>query len=346
MDQEYIERIKKIDNVLKLWLPDTADSAWAEKVFPGIGGNINIDLIHSLTTPLSDILSRGGKHWRPLLMTLVCETLDGGDCALQLSPLVEFCHNASLVHDDIEDESDERRGKPSVHKIYGVDTAINSGCFFYFLSTCCIDSCNLKNKELVYTLWADCIRKLHMGQAMDISWHRNISTIPNTDEYYSMCKMKTGSLASLSAEIGAICAGAPRKTAQTLGEAAQMLGVGFQILDDVKNLTTGVPGKKRGDDVVEGKKSLPVLLFMNKYKEKQERVFYYFHAAKKDGIKVPEVEEFIEMLTSSGVISEAEEEGQALLKQARDIFGSSKFTGCTVNKKGQALLDGLIKSIS
>jgi len=125
-----------------------------------------------------------------------------------------------------------------------------------------------------------------------------------------------------------------------------MLGVGVQILDDVKNLTTGVPGKRRGDDVVEGKKSLPVLLFMNKYKEKQELVFYCFHAAKKDGIKVPEVEEFIEMLTSAGVISEAEEIGQSLLKQAGDIFGSSKFADCTVNKKGQALLEGLIKSIS
>jgi len=346
MDKEYTQRINKIETELKKWLPETADEAWAEKVFSCVGEKINTDLTQSLTAPLSDILSRGGKRWRPLLMTLVCETLGGGDCAVQLSPIVEFSHNASLVHDDIEDESDERRGKPSVHKIYGVDTAINSGSFFYFLSTCCIDSCDLKNKDLIYSLWANCIRKLHMGQAMDINWHRNISSVPNIDEYYSMCKMKTGSLARLSAELGAYAAGAERKTAQMLGEAAEMMGVGFQILDDVKNLTTGIPGKKRGDDVVEGKKSLPVLLFMNKYPERQEKIFYFFHAAKKDGIRVPEVEEFIETLTSSGIVAQAEEKGQSLIKQAREIFGSNEFAGSTIDKKGQALIDGLIKLIS
>jgi len=346
MEQEYTQRIEKIDNALKNWLPKTVDSVWAEKTFPNVGGKINSELVQFLTAPISEILSRGGKRWRPLLMTLICETLNGGDSAIQLSPLVEFCHNASLIHDDIEDGADERRGKPAIHKIYGVDTAINSGSFFFFLSTCCIDSSNFKNKELLYWLWSDCIRKLHLGQAMDICWHRNISVIPNEDEYYSMCKMKTGSLARMSAELGAYAANASRETAQIFGGAAEMMGVGFQILDDVKNLTTGIPGKKRGDDVVEGKKSLPVLLYMHKYPEKQERIFYCFHAARKDGIKAPEVEEFIDTLTLSGVVAEAEEKGKTLLKQARDIFNSNKFEDCTINKKEQALLDGLINLIS
>jgi octaprenyl-diphosphate synthase len=346
MDQEYIQRIKKIEIELKKWLPETVDSAWVEKIFPGIGMKINADSVQFLTAPLNDILSRGGKRWRPLLMTLICETLGGGDSAIQLSPLLEFCHNASLIHDDIEDESDERRGKPVVHKIYGVDTAVNSGSFFYFLSSCCIDSCNLKNKELFYRLWTDCIRKLHLGQAMDILWHRNISAVPDIDEYYSMCRMKTGSLARFAAELGAYAADAPMKAAQVLGEAAQTMGVGFQILDDVKNLTTGIPGKRRGDDVVEGKKSLPVLLFLHKYPEKKEQIFYCFHVAKTEGAKAPEVEEYIETLTSSGIIAEAEEKGLSLLKQTRDIFSSHEFPGCTINENGRALLDGLIKLIS
>jgi len=346
MDQEYTQRIEKIEKELKRWLPDAADSTWAEKIFSGIGGKISEDLTQFLNEPLSDMLSRGGKRWRPLLMTLICETLGGGDSALPLSPLVEFCHNASLIHDDIEDDSDERRGKPVIHKVYGIDTAINSGSFFYFLSTCCIDSCSLKNKELLYGLWADSIRKLHLGQAMDIHWHRNISAIPTIEEYYSMCKMKTGSLASLAAELGAYSAGASKETARIFGEAAEMIGVGFQILDDVKNLTTGVPGKKRGDDVVEGKKSLPVLLYLHKYPENKDRIFYFFHAAKTNGIRAPEVEELIETLAKSGILTEAEEKGRALLKQAQDIFGSNEFAGCTVNKDGQSLLDGFIKLIS
>jgi octaprenyl-diphosphate synthase len=346
MDQEYTQRIEKIETELKKWLPETTDSVWAEKIFSGIGGKISADSIQFLTAPLNDIISRGGKRWRPLLMTLVCETLGGGDSAVQLSPLLEFCHNASLIHDDIEDESDERRGKPVIHKIYGIDTAVNSGSFFYFLSSCCIDSCNLKNKELLYRLWTDCIRKLHLGQAMDIFWHRGISVVPDIDEYYSMCSMKTGSLARFAAELGAYAADASHETARIFGEAADIMGIGFQILDDVKNLTTGIPGKKRGDDVVEGKKSLPLLLYLHKYPEKRDRIFYYFHVAKTEGAKAPEVEEFIETLTSSGIITEAEEKGLSLLKQARDIFNSHEFSGCTINKNGRELLDGFIKLIS
>jgi len=346
MDQEYTQRINKIETELKRWLPEAGDLAWVEKIFPNIGGKISADLVQFLTAPLGDILTRGGKRWRPLLMTLVCETLGGGDSAIQLSPLIEFCHNASLIHDDIEDESDERRGKPAVHKVYGLDTAVNSGSFFYFLSSSCIDSCNLKNKDLFYKLWVDCIRKLHLGQAMDIYWHRNISVVPDIDEYYTMCRMKTGSLARLAVELGTYAADAPKEASQVLGPAAEMMGVGFQILDDVKNLTTGVPGKKRGDDVVEGKKSLPVLLFLHKYPEKRDRIFYYFHEAKINGTNAPEVEDFIEMLTSSGVFSEAEEKGQSLLKQTRNIFDSHEFSGCNINKDGLALLDGFLKLIS
>jgi len=346
MDQEYTQRIEKIETELKRWLPENADSTWVKKIFPDIEGKISAESVQFLTAPLTDILFRGGKRWRPLLMTLVCETLGGGDSAIQLSPLVEFCHNASLIHDDIEDESDERRGKPAIHKIYGVDTAVNSGSFFYFLSTSCIDSCNLKNKELFYGLWADCMRKLHFGQALDIYWHRNISTVPSIDEYYSMCKLKTGSLARLAAELGAYSADAPKEAAKVLGSAVEMMGVGFQILDDVKNLTTGIPGKKRGDDVVEGKKSLPVLLYLNKYPEKREIIFYYFHEAKRNGTHAPEVEDFINALSSSGVFAEAEEKGLSFLKQTQDIFSSNEFSGCTINKNGLALLDGFIKLIS
>jgi len=346
MNEEYTQRIKKIDAELKLWLPEVADSIWVKKIFPDIEGKISTDSTQFLTAPLTDILFRGGKRWRPLLMTLICETLSGGDSAIRLSPLVEFCHNASLIHDDIEDESDERRGKPAIHKIYGVDTAVNSGSFLYFLSSSCIDSCNLKNKELFYGLWADCIRKLHLGQSMDIYWHRNISVVPDIDEYYIMCRMKTGSLARLAVELGAYAAEAPKEAAQVLGSAAEMMGVGFQILDDVKNLTTGIPGKKRGDDVVEGKKSLPVLLYLHKYPEKRDRIFYFFHEAKINGTHAPEVEDLIETLSSSGVLSEAEEKGRSLLKQTQDIFNSREFSGCTINENGLALLDGFLKLIS
>jgi len=354
---ENINRLRKIEEELKRWLPanmDTADKPdWMEKVFTGIKKDISAASLNALIEPLKDLISRGGKRWRPLLMTLVCETLGGGDSALPLTPLVEFCHNASLIHDDIEDDSEVRRGKTTIHKLYGVDTAINSGSFFYFLSLCCIEAYRGDNKDSIYKLWAEYIRRLHLGQAMDISWHRDIKMIPEIDEYLVMCALKTGSLSRFAAELGACMAGSSTAAAPAavpaahyFGEAAEKLGVGFQILDDVKNLTFGALGKKRGDDIVEGKKSYPVILYLHKYPEKRERVYYCFHEARTHGSLAPEIEEMIKLLNDSGVLKEAEEKAMGLIKEARDTFRSSKHGGFPVSEDACAMLDNLISMIS
>ena len=346
MDQEYTELKQRIEAELERWLPQEPDAAFTESVFGEIGKLVDIDSIKDLIAPARELCFRGGKRWRPLLMSLVCDTLGGGDAAIPLSPIVEFSHTASLIHDDIEDESDERRGNPSIHKIFGVDVGINAGSFFYFLASACIGSCGVKNKELIYRIWTESMRRLHLGQSMDIQWHRNISFIPTVDQYYLMCSMKTGSLARLATGIGAHVAGAPQEAVRILGNVADKIGIGFQILDDVRNITTGVYGKKRGDDMVEGKKSLPVLLYLKKYPEKRELIFYYFYAAKTDGSSSPAIEEFIETLTPSGVFEEAEKEGRALLKESRDFIHSHEFTGFSLNDKAHALLDDFFKTIS
>jgi octaprenyl-diphosphate synthase len=369
MDQQYTRRLEHIEAVLEHWLPENpgkgneADSHWTTEVFPGLfeqapgqtrpADKIDSQLLQALTAPSKDLLSRGGKRWRPLLMTLVCEALGGGDAALPLVPLVEFCHNASLIHDDIEDNSDERRGKPAVHIIHGTDAAINSGSFLYFLPLACIDSwtadphCKLK----VYSLWGDYLRKLHLGQAMDIHWHRNLELIPPLEEYFTMCKLKTGCLARFAAELGAVVAGMNNTDSisfpiEQLGIAAEKLGVGFQILDDVKNVSTGIPGKKRGDDIVEGKKSLPVLLFLHSavsgdtHPEKKEMVLRCFKAARSGGVGVPEVEELIQTLSAAGVLAEAETQAKALIASARSAFADP-----SLSVEGRALLGGLIDMI-
>jgi len=351
MEQEYTIRLNKIESELKYWLPDMPDSAWIEKVFGKTGEKIDIAAVNNLLAPVKELIFRGGKRWRPLLMSLVCETLNGGDAAVPLAPVVEFSHNASLIHDDIEDESDERRGKPSIHKTFGIDTAINAGSFFYFLASSCIDSCNLKDKGLIYQIWMECMRRLHLGQSMDINWHRNASVIPSIEDYCLMCAMKTGSLARLAAGLGVLAAGAPKEAALLFGGAADKMGIGFQILDDVKNLTTGIPGKKRGDDVVEGKKSLPILLYLKKYPEKRERIFYFFHMAKTEGSSAPEVEELIEILLSAGVFEEAGEIGKSYLKETKEMFNFREFEklisgNYTINEKSHALLDNFINLIS
>jgi octaprenyl-diphosphate synthase len=355
MTQQYTQRLEKIEAVLREALPEEPDFS---RIFfasaPGTaqsGSSALADAVKFLTQPGRELLSRGGKRWRPLLMTLVCESLGGGDAALPLTPLVEFSHHASLIHDDIEDNSEERRGKPAVHLLYGTDTAINGGCFFYFLPLACIDTWDApaERKNAVYALWAAYMRRLHLGQAMDISWHRDFLSLPSPEDYYTMCRMKTGCLAGLAAVLGVRAAFAAKDRpepenegalAETLGEAAEKLGVGFQILDDVKNLTTGIPGKKRGDDLVEGKKSLPVLLYLRGHDDRREPVARCFSAARAQGCSAPEVETLIGELTRTGVLDEAEYQGRTLIKEAAALF-SGAFTGLPGDRDARKLLGDL-----
>jgi octaprenyl-diphosphate synthase len=334
MDREYILKLEKIEAVLRGWLPEEPDPmrrSWMNPVFSDLSAMIPTGLLKSLTMPGWDLLNRGGKRWRPLLMTLICESLGGGDRALPLTPLVEFPHNASLIHDDIEDNSDERRGEPAVHIRYGIDAAINSGTFLYLLPFACLErwEAPINRKYAVFDFWGLHLRRLHLGQAMDIQWHRDFTALPDIEEYTLMCRLKTGSLARLAAVLGVISANTDEELSEKesllihiLGESAEKIGMGFQILDDVKNLTTGNPGKKRGDDVVEGKKSLPVLLYLHRHQDRRDFAVRCFSAARKGGTAVPEVEEFIEALTADRAIQEAEAKGRAYIAEGRDLFFS------------------------
>jgi octaprenyl-diphosphate synthase len=357
MDPQYTRRLEKIEAALSEWLPEDPGPDWAGRVFPGLGTSLGPEAPRALILPGRDLVNRGGKRWRPLLMTLVCESLGGGDAALPLTPLVEFCHNASLIHDDIEDNSDQRRGKPAAHLLYGTDTAINSGCFLYFLPLACLEAWEAPAawKNRVYRVWGEYMRRLHLGQSMDIAWHRDRASLPDLGAYDRMCRLKTGCLARLAAALGAHAAEAaggregpgegPEAPAEILGEAAEKLGAGFQILDDVKNLTTGIPGKKRGDDVVEGKKSLPVLLYLHRRPERRDFAARCFAAARAGGTGAPEVEEFIGELEWAGVLREAEDRGRVLIARARETLGAP-CAGFPGSPGARNLLAGLVDLIS
>ena len=358
MEDQFRSRLEKIEAEIDKWLPEKPGPSWMDKVFTGVlpaGGSVPVraELAASLSLPGWDLVKRGGKRWRPLLMLLAAESLggeDGGQAALPLTPLVEFPHNASLIHDDIEDNADERRGKPAVHLIYGTDTAINAGSFLYFLPLACLSAWGDKNKiapalgEKIWTVWGTHMRALHLGQAMDIFWHRDFLSLPELDEYDRMCRLKTGCLARLGAVLGAYIGAARQQSAsanavniedlvKTYGRAAEQLGVGFQILDDVKNLSTGVPGKKRGDDIVEGKKSLPVLLYLHRYPEKRDFAARCFKAARDAGTTAPETEEIIAALEGAGILKEAWEKGLGYIQESKEAFA------------GQELIRGLIDSL-
>jgi octaprenyl-diphosphate synthase len=324
MCYQFNRQIEKIEAVINAILPKIGDRVGQNRLFPGAEASAYAYPINALVAPGRDLLGRGGKRWRPLLMMLVCKSLGGKeDAALPLAPLVELPHNASLIHDDIEDGSDERRGQPAIHIRYGLDQALNSGSFLYFLSLACVRSWDAspEQKVQVIDLWVNALRDLHLGQAWDICWHRDVSALPGIEDYMNMCRLKTGALARLAVSVGGIAAGNVSETVLKSWEgASENVGVGFQILDDVKNLTTGNPGKKRGDDIVEGKKSLPVLLYLQKRPEDALFIAGCFSAARKGGLEAPEVTNLIQALDDAGVIEEARYKGLTLIQKSRNAF--------------------------
>lgn len=331
------KRLELIERELMRVLPGHADISWLDIASSGITGNPDLDIVDLFCEPSRDLIRRGGKRWRPLLMVLVCEMLGGEGAsgrAYQLSPVVELPHTGSLIIDDIEDGSDMRRGEPAVHMKYGIDLAINAGNLLYYLPTICIDQADIPDamKLQVYQIYSAYLRRVHFGQGFDIAWHRDHCYIPDTASYELMCRMKTGCLAAMAAEIGAACAEAPKEQITQAGRIAETLGLAFQIIDDVRNLETGNPGKRRGDDLLEGKKSLPLIIHLDSHPDgrknmldeiKSLRTSFLAHAQ----IPQDRIEAVIGIMQDSGAVAEARNRAEELfgevVKEVHTVYPNS-----------------------
>ena len=318
---------------------------YLQTIFPKKMDNVRDEFLKQINAPALDLLSRGGKRWRPLLMLLFYQLYKDDDDILAFTPLVELPHNGTLIIDDIEDSSDFRRGKPAVHLIYGTDLSINTGNFLYFLPHICIDSSPFPDqiKLAAYRYYNDSMRHLHIGQGLDILWHRDKDYIPSIDEYMTMCSFKTGGLAQLSGRLGVRAGGGSEEKALGMGKACQQMGVGFQILDDVRNLTTGNPGKKRGDDIVEGKKSLPVIL-CSQLGGDMVRLKEIFAYAGENGIEKAgnAVEQAISIIEATGAIDKAKAKAFDLLNTSHKAIVSA-YPASSVLDEISALFDSFLK---
>ncbi|MDE5899648.1 MAG: polyprenyl synthetase family protein [Treponemataceae bacterium] len=330
---------ERVEDALQRALPKQAEFPWQADAFGALPDCIRKNHIAPLLEPCRSLLLSGGKRWRPILLLLCAELArqsgrTGGvdaDGADALTPLVEFVHMASLIHDDIEDSSETRRGRPAAHITYGVDAALNAGSWLYFAAASCIEACaaGAEFKNTLYALYTKELRRLHLGQAMDISWHRSPNAFPTVEEYAAMVHCKTGTLASLAVQTGLLAGGASPAEAAAAGCIAEALGEGFQILDDVQNLTTGNPGKERGDDIIEGKKSFPLLLHIKNCPQDKKRLSAYLKSAAKKGTgatAAASIEQCIALLESSGATAAAAERGRSLVEEnsrlLSDIFGT------------------------
>jgi octaprenyl-diphosphate synthase len=257
-------------------------------------------------------------------MLLCAEIYGDWHLALPLTPMVEIAHNGSLIVDDIEDGAVQRRGEEAEHIKFGMDLALNAGNLMYFLPARVIDTASFSDAQrlVLHRFYVEDMVRLHFGQGLDILWHRDHENIPSQEQYREMCRLKTGGLSRLAARAAVIAVGGDQGTAQQLGRIAEEFGACFQIIDDVKNLGPGVPGKERGDDIIEGKKSLPIILYLNRHPKHKPRIRELFETAggtDKEGAWSA-VEELLGLITPSGCLEEAQAQARDLLEKTRASF--------------------------
>ncbi len=207
----------------------------------------------------------GGKLLRPSLVLFSCEALGGEpQKTLPLACALELVHNFSLVHDDIQDEDEFRRGRPTVWKVFGVGQAINSGDALLVLALDTALSADLPDETKVLAQKALLSATLRMieGQVLDLSVEGKPLLV---EGYLEMARRKTGALLGCALELGALAAGRPdlRDLSRGLGEE---LGLAFQIRDDILGIW-GDPkktGKPVGSDLLRKKRSFPVSVALAK----------------------------------------------------------------------------------
>lgn len=264
-------------------------------------------------------LESGGKRWRPALCIFVCEALGGSkDEALPFAAGIEILHNFSLIHDDIEDEDEYRRDRPSLWKKIGIARAINVGDGMFakaFESVTKGEEVGIspeKNFELLKIL-SNSATNLMEGQAMDMN--SRFKTDITEQEYMEMVSKKTGALVSASVLGGAVITGVSSEIKNSLKEYGKKLGIAFQIADDLLDFTEEKGrGGEIGNDIKEGKRSLMVVHYITK-SEKPDELLNILDKPREKTTE-EDVELAMSLLESEGSIEYAKQKMEELTKEA------------------------------
>ncbi|MGB9929206.1 MAG: polyprenyl synthetase family protein [Methanosarcina sp.] len=208
------------------------------------------------------LVDAGGKRLRPAVLILAAEAV-GSDLksVLPAAVAVELVHNFTLIHDDIMDKDDVRRGMPAVHMIWGEAGAILAGDTLYskaFEILSKVENEPLRTLKCMDVLSKTCT-EICEGQWLDMDFEKREKVTES--EYIEMVEKKTSVLYAAAAKIGALLGGASDETANALFEYGRLIGIGFQMYDDVLDMVTPqeILGKVRGSDLREGKYTLIVI---------------------------------------------------------------------------------------
>lgn len=209
-------------------------------------------------------IMRGGKRLRPLLAILSCKAV-GGDASKVIRPagILEMFHNFSLIHDDLVDNSQFRRGEPTLHITHGIPIALNSGDALYTLVWSEMMDLGIGQKRQIelQKMYVEVFKKVVEGQGTELDWEINNRFDINEKEYLEMIDGKTSSLIGFSCCLGAYMGGADERLCKRFARFGMKIGAAFQIHDDVLNVTGSFEKYKKeiGGDITEGKRTLMVV---------------------------------------------------------------------------------------
>lgn len=260
-----------------------------------------------LYAPVRYVLESGGKRLRPILLLLAgrifgVETED----ALPAALAVEVFHNFTLVHDDIMDHADERRGRPTVHVKWDESTAILCGDYLMGLSYALAARSRVGRPADLVRRLNDMTSLLCEGQSLDKKFETEADV--SVDEYLHMVDRKTGALLRASLELGGMLAEVNGDDLQTLGAVGANAGRAFQIMDDLLDLTADDArwGKTIGGDLMEGKKTYLLLRAIERT-DGDDRAWLE-QIVRRNGLPPSQVDEGRERMRRSGVLEEARQE--------------------------------------
>ncbi len=258
----------------------------------------------SLYKPSSYIIRGAGKRLRPLLVLLTAKSVGGKfDLAYNAAVAVELLHNFTLVHDDIMDNADKRRGRITLHKKYNESTAILVGdsllsvAYEYLLK-----DCNGNSKDILNS-FTNGLVEVCEGQGLDTEFEhrRNVSL----DEYLLMIKMKTASMIKMCCKIGSTLGGGSKEEIKGITGYGLNLGIAFQIQDDILDITADEEkfGKRIGGDLLEGKKTYLFIKALEKAKGEDRKALLKIIDNK--GIRINQVNKYKVLYEKLNVIDDA-----------------------------------------
>ena len=228
----------------------------------------------SLYDPCRYVLKSGGKHLRGYIV-LLCTKAIGGEFtqAYNAALSVEILHSFTLVHDDIMDNADVRRGKPSLHKKYDVNTAILAGdnllaiAFKTLIKDCKQNACCIINT------FNQSVIDVCEGQSLDTEFELRKNV--NISEYLKMIKMKTGALTKMCCSLGGLLANGSPEQINALEKYGDILGLAFQLKDDLLDIVGNAKefGKQVGGDLLEGKKTFLLLKAIELANQRDKKEF-------------------------------------------------------------------------